>query len=506
MRRTLTALALASVLVPLGTLAHANGLGPWGAAVNAESVPGTSSELNTPSLDGCPIVSPDALSLYMASDRPGGFGKLDIWVARRASRNAPFGAPVNLGEPVNSAEDDFCPSPVAGKSFLFVSTRTGGCGDADIYLTRAVGKRGWWEPLHLGCRVNSSGQEASPYLLTHKGNGRVLLYFSSNRPAGFAPDSGPPDADLYVSRLTQFGFGPARLVPGLNTAANDARPNLRSHDREIVFDSNRPGTLGGQDIYAATRTGVGASWSTAVNLGAGVNTSAMETRASLSWDGTRLYFGSNRPGGEGSTDIYVSTRTQAAKRTARARAKPTVNCSKPPYRNKIRGTLVANVEISVYPGVCVVTGRVKGNVTVRSSDRRCARAADYVALSLKGGTIDGRVNATGKQCVMVWIFDGGLVKGSIDYRAAGNLGFLGDRRGARVRGNVLVKNGRLWAIGASTTNHVDGNLVCAGGRPAGSPRLATRTNWDGAGADETDETVDVDGSTGGRYAGCRAGG
>jgi hypothetical protein len=167
---------------------------------------------------------------------------------------------------------------------------------------------------------------------------------------------------------------------------------------------------------------------------------------------------------------------------------------------------VANVEISVYPGVCVVTGRVKGNVTVRSSDRRCARAADYVALSLKGGTIDGRVNATGKQCVMVWIFDGGLVKGSIDYRAAGNLGFLGDRRGARVRGNVLVKNGRLWAIGASTTNHVDGNLVCAGGRPAGSPRLATRTNWDGAGADETDETVDVDGSTGGRYAGCRAGG
>jgi Tol biopolymer transport system component len=161
--------------------------------------------------------------------------------------------------------------------------------------------------------VNSSGQEASPYLLMHKGNGKVLLYFSSNRPGGFAPDSGPPDADLYVSRLTRFGFAPARLVPGLNTAGNEARPNLRADGREIVFDSNRPGTLGGQDIYAATRARVDAPWSTAVNLGAGVNTTAMETRASLSWDGTSLYFGSNRPGGEGSTDIYFSIRAKAAK-------------------------------------------------------------------------------------------------------------------------------------------------------------------------------------------------
>jgi hypothetical protein len=182
--------------------------------------------------------------------------------------------------------------------------------------------------------------------------------------------------------------------------------------------------------------------------------------------------------------------------------KKTVNCAQRPYRNTIRGTLSANLEITVYPRVCVVTGRLKGNVTVRSTDRRCAKATRYVALAVKGGRIDGDVRAAGRQCVMVWLFDRGLVKGGIIYRAAGNLGFLGDYRGARVRGNVLLRSGLLWATGASTTNSIDGNLTCAGGHPAGLARLATKTNWDGAGRDEKDETVDVDGSIGGSYVGC----
>src|SRR5512132_2425173 len=79
--------------------------------------------------------------------------------------------------------------------------------------------------------------------------------------------------------------------------------------------------------------------------------------------------------------------------------KKTVNCAQRPYRNTIRATLSANLVISVYPHVCVVTGRVRGNVTVRSTDRRCGKASRYVALSLKGGRIDGRVSAAGKQCV-----------------------------------------------------------------------------------------------------------
>jgi Tol biopolymer transport system component len=66
---------------------------PWSTPVNAEAVASTSTELNTPFNDGCPIQSPDGLSLYMASNRPGGLGGQDIWVARRTSRDARWGVP-----------------------------------------------------------------------------------------------------------------------------------------------------------------------------------------------------------------------------------------------------------------------------------------------------------------------------------------------------------------------------------------------------------------------------
>ena len=85
-------------------------------------------------------------------------------------------------------------------------------------------------------------------------------------------------------------------------------PTRRRKDgRELFFYSNRPGTLGGNDIYSATRNGNG-PWSTPVNLGPNVNSAASETRPSLSWDGHTLYLGSTRPGGEGMSDIYVTTR------------------------------------------------------------------------------------------------------------------------------------------------------------------------------------------------------
>lgn len=243
--------------------------------------------------------------------RPPSLDLLDIWVARRASKHAPFGAPENVGVPINSAADDFCPSPMRNGWFFFVSSRPGGCGGADIYVTRK--EHDVWEaPLHLNCSVNSPSGEASPYLLERGGS--TWLYFSSDRPGGFAPEvSGPADADIYVSELGRFGFGHAQLVPGLNTASNDVRPNLRRDGLEIVFDSTRSGTFGGPDIYTSTRTH-GNAWEQPVNLGSTINSAVNETRASLSWDGRTLVFGSNRPGSEPgptgapSNDVYVSSR------------------------------------------------------------------------------------------------------------------------------------------------------------------------------------------------------
>jgi WD40-like Beta Propeller Repeat len=306
--RVAAAVGLAVLMIAtLTTVVRAVPASPWTVAMNAESVPGTSQQLNTPSLDGCPFTSPDGRSLYLASDRPGGLGGIDIWVARRAHRGDPWGPPRNLGAPVNSADDDFCPSPTTGRRLFFVSTRAAGCGQADIYLTRRT-RRGWTPPHNLGCDVNSAAAEAGPVHL-EKGRTR-LLYFSSTRPGGFAPEAGsPPDADLYVSTAGKHGrFSDPMLVPGVNTAANDARPHLRADGLELVFDSDRPGGLGGPDIWSAARGSLRALWSVPVNLGPNVNSTAAETRASFADHGRTLYFGSTRPGGEGASDIYVTTR------------------------------------------------------------------------------------------------------------------------------------------------------------------------------------------------------
>lgn len=294
--------ALTAIALIFSGIVSAMHFGPWDAPVNMESIAGTASDFNTAFNDGCPYQSPDGLSFYMASNRPGGLGGQDIWVATRESTDDPWGSPVNAGMPINSSADDFCPTPVRGNGLYFVTARPhpDGCGGADIYFTRFNKKHGWSDPENLGCGINSSAGEASPSYFEDE-DGNEILYFSSNRTDGFAP--GGTDSDIYYS----VNFGPAQLAPGLNTAQDDFRPNVRKDGREVYFDSNRPGGLGGFDIWTAARDSTGLSWSTPTNVLV-VNSASNETRASLSWRGDQLVFGSNRPGVEGQADIFVTTR------------------------------------------------------------------------------------------------------------------------------------------------------------------------------------------------------
>ena len=104
-------------------------------------------------------------------------------------------------------------------------------------------------------------------------------------------------------RAPKACFGPATAVSELNdAAANDIQPNVRADGLEVVLSSNRAGTLGTQDIWVATRATLGDRWSAPVNVGAEVNTSAGESRPSLSRNGSQLLFG-RAPGPEGSSDI-----------------------------------------------------------------------------------------------------------------------------------------------------------------------------------------------------------
>ncbi|HET6628456.1 MAG TPA: hypothetical protein VFG91_01650 [Woeseiaceae bacterium] len=266
--------------------------------------------VNSTAADGCPIESPDGLSLYIASKRsdPMSPDGNDIWAADRASKDAPFGEPVSLGAPVNSAANDFCPTPLDGRFLMFVSERPGPdtCnahrGSGDIYMIRQNAAGDWAEPQHLGCLEtgtgpNTAGAEFSPSLVTlRKG---TFLYFSSTVSGNM---------DIYVSRLGDDGvFGPPSPVQALNTEFDDRMPSVSADGLEVVFSSNRPvdanGTVsfGGFDVYVSTRSSPNGRWSAPINLGDNVNSGGSETRSSLSRDMERLYFG--RDG-----EIYSSTR------------------------------------------------------------------------------------------------------------------------------------------------------------------------------------------------------
>jgi hypothetical protein len=285
----------------------------WSLALSIESgLAGAAPSFNTGALEGCPFIAPEGKTFFMASNRPGGAGGLDIWVSTRSSADEPWGAPQNVGAPVNSASNDFCPTMSRdGHTLYFVSNRPGGCGLGDIYVARRREDGTFDAPENLGCDVNSAGDEAGPFPVEEPGRGRVL-YFSSTRAGGFSAEPAlalTGDSDLYSSEWHGGAFGPAALVPGVNSASDDGQPNVRRDALELFFYSNRPGGMGSNDIYSAARTRASDSWSAPANLGPNVNTAAAETRPSLSWDGGTLYFGSNRATGEGSSDIYVTTRS-----------------------------------------------------------------------------------------------------------------------------------------------------------------------------------------------------
>ena len=303
-----------SMLVGVYIDAHAQRYSEWSTPVNLGSV------INTSGFDGCPSLTRDGLNLLFMSSF--GSSAQDLYVSHRESTDpsSPWEAPVSLGSDLNTnAFSEICPMlSISGRYLYFASDRPGGCGNHDIYVSRRLNKRSWteWsEPENLGCEVNSAGPEFSPSLFEDE-DGSVYLYFSSGlRPGGLG------FGDVWFSQMqTDGSFGPAEPVVALNSAANDIRPKIRTRDGlDIFFDSNRAGTIGTQDLYTSTRACTGTSsectWSTPVNLGPVVNSVAIDGGPALSFDGTELYFMSNRTGGFGDQDLYVTTRSKRTGKT-----------------------------------------------------------------------------------------------------------------------------------------------------------------------------------------------
>lgn len=143
---------------------------PWGAPVR---LGGT---INSTRSDNAPCISPDGLELYftdgwrevlrLCTPNPNGYGSGDIWVARRASREDDWDAPVNLGEVVNTkyAEDQPCIS-ADGLSLYFASLRPDQYGGSDIFVSTRPTKNDPWEaPVNLGPVINTSAYELDPFM------------------------------------------------------------------------------------------------------------------------------------------------------------------------------------------------------------------------------------------------------------------------------------------------------------------------------------------------------
>ena len=278
----------------------------WSAPVNLG--PG----VNTAANDGGQVVSKDGLSLYFVSNRPGSLGAGDLWVSQRAHVTDSWGPAQNLGSTINTSSFEQTPALSPDEHLLFfTSNRPGGSGGFDLYVSRRHNKRddfGWQAPVNLGSGVNSAAGEFGPTLVEDDATGAIDLYFASNRPGigGF---------DIYRSTLQpDETFGPAVLVEELSSAWDDLRPWVRRDALELFLDSDRLGTLGGLDVWVSTRASTADPWSVPINLGSLVNGPADDFRPALSFQGTALYFSSNRPGGFGNIDIYVSARDKLKSR------------------------------------------------------------------------------------------------------------------------------------------------------------------------------------------------
>jgi Tol biopolymer transport system component len=266
--------------------------------------------VNSPRFDGSPTVSADETELIFTSSRE---GQQDLFVSTRPSKQAVWSEPVKVSALINdSVSDDFSPRLSSdGKALYFASfNRSGGFGKGDMYVaTRASRQHPWGQATNLGPLLNTDAFEAFP---TPSADGK-MLYF--NRSTAF--DS--QDSDLWVTTRAgpedQWSM-PQRIQGGINSERAEFSPSLSPDGHTLFFASERGGSI---EIWVSTGEHRTQEWGAPQRLGADVNVPRSMTLAPfISNDQRSLYFMSARPDaaeGDACTprtcfdrlDLYVAT-------------------------------------------------------------------------------------------------------------------------------------------------------------------------------------------------------
>lgn len=162
-----------------------------------------------------------------------------------------------------------------------------------------------FKPINLGGKINGANIEHSPTLTVDE----EIIYFTRKEPSGIHHRNSrrKMNEDLYLGKKDAQGNWSKALNLGksINTAGNEGAACISPDGKYLFFTScDRPNGVGSCDLYLAARRGD--YWVNPRNLGAALNSPAWESQPSFSSDGRTLYFVSNRRGGKGGKDIWVS--------------------------------------------------------------------------------------------------------------------------------------------------------------------------------------------------------
>ncbi|MFN8276886.1 MAG: OmpA family protein [Chitinophagales bacterium] len=207
--------------------------------------------------------------------------------------------PENLGPAVNSTEDDYMPALTADQHWLYFTRmeRIGRAVDENIFISE--NRHGVWtlaEPISEA--INTLQYNEGAHSISQ--SGRYLFFTSCNRPESNG------GCDIYFSKRTGNDWDRGKnLNRPINSAAWETQPYLAGDGRTLFFVSNRNGGYGGADIYM-TQLGDDGKWSEPQNLGPNINTKFDEERPFIHPDGFSLYFASKGHDGMGGSDLFVS--------------------------------------------------------------------------------------------------------------------------------------------------------------------------------------------------------
>ena len=311
-------LLMLTVIVGLATLSSASGQSGQQRAPDCAAGPRLCYDLpvnvgtliNTANFEGGPSLSQDGLTLLFGAARQNSLGQLDedIFIATRETTSQSFGPPRNLGAPVNALGfGDYSPELSRdGLTLYFSSSRPGGLGQADLYVTtRESTDDPWAAPQNLGPTVNSPYFEGQPSI---SANGKTL-YWDSDRPDGLG------DFDIWMATREAVceTFGPAvNIGPSVNAPGPDFGPAISHNERQLFFSSGRPGNVGQVDIWVVERKKK-QEWGRSVgdsHQRRYTELAILPSDADTSWQWSEVCFMAFRPDGFGGLDIWCAERLQ----------------------------------------------------------------------------------------------------------------------------------------------------------------------------------------------------